>query len=146
MANFGGSWRYLPPYGELWRHKKCGKLWRNVALTKQNGGATFNKKKKLRHISPHFDTVRYVSESDDMWRYFVIFFESTLIVTYRHILCRYNFILLASPAATKHNNSLCGAKITNGYVPQYKPQASFVQFLLNYASFDSNRQLKYCKV
>ena len=72
MALPAATWLIVAPPDTT---KKCGKLWRNVALTKLNclpSGGTFYKKKKMRHITPHFVTVRYVAKNYHLWRYVAI--------------------------------------------------------------------------
>ena len=49
----------------------CGAMWRIVAHTKLNCGATTilsNKKKKVRHISPHIVTFRHLAIYGDLCR------------------------------------------------------------------------------
>ena len=55
VATGGAIWGFLPPHGELWRHRwpqknvaNCGAMWRKMALIKFNCGATW------RQVAPHF--------------------------------------------------------------------------------------------
>ena len=111
-------------------------MWRKVALTKLNFGASWrhilleNKKTcaTYHHISLNFATVRFVAKSGHMWRYVAIRVDlkkrhnlillAPLCAKLRHNLPH---LYVAPCGATCRHNSPCGAKITNECVPYYMP-------------------------